>query len=273
MAKKCIKKVFLIITVLLLVGCSTTLKKKAKKPKEAIKQEKIILGQMLFFDPILSKNKTQSCATCHSINRAFSDDRDNAFKKAVSQGDDGISFGGRNAPTAGYAMFSPKFHFDKKEGNFIGGQFWDGRASTLTEQAKGPILNPLEMGMPDKKSVINRLENHKVYSPIFRRIYGSKIFNNTVKAYDAIADSIAQFERSKTFAPFDSKYDRYLKGEYDLTPLEDLGRSIFFSPTNTNCIQCHQLRAEDAPFETFTNYRYFNIGVPQNKNLPNTVPR
>ena len=91
------------------------------------------LGEILFFDKNLSKNKTQSCATCHNPNAGFIDDRENVVSKMASLGDDEKSFGDRQAPTASYAKFSPKFHFDEKKQKYIGGQFWDGRAATLEE--------------------------------------------------------------------------------------------------------------------------------------------
>jgi cytochrome c peroxidase len=78
---------------------------------------------------------------------------------------------------------------------------------------------------------------------------------------------IATFERSDEFSPFDSKYDRYLKGEYDLTALEDLGKSLFFSNNNNSCATCHVLKGEDKEKETFTNYEFHNIGVPSNEIL------
>ena len=77
-------------------------------------KQEIELGKKLFFDTLLSKNGTQSCATCHNPDKGFVDDRENGVRGAGSLGDDGISIGDRNAPTAAYAMFSPKFHFDKK---------------------------------------------------------------------------------------------------------------------------------------------------------------
>ena len=107
------------------------------------------LGQILFFDKNLSKNRTQSCATCHNPNTGFVDDRDNGVSKMASLGDDEKSLGDRQAPTASYSKFSPPFHFDEKKQKYIGGQFWDGRAATLEEQAGGPPLNPIEMGMKD----------------------------------------------------------------------------------------------------------------------------
>lgn len=225
------------------------------------------LGQILFFDVNLSKNRTQSCATCHNPNAGFVDDRDNGVKKMASLGDDGKSLGDRQAPTASYAKFSPTFHFDEKTKKYVGGQFWDGREATLEGQAGGPPLNPVEMGMSDKKAVVDRLKENTLYVDSFKKIFGADIFKNDDKAYEAMTIAIASFERTDEFSPFDSKYDRYLKGEYDLTPLEDLGKSIFFSNNNNSCANCHVLKGEDKEGETFTNYQYHNIGTPTNNEL------
>ena len=225
------------------------------------------LGQSLFFDKNLSKNRTQSCATCHNPDSAFTDNRDNGVKKMASLGDDKKSLGDREAPSAAYAMLSPNFHFDEKKQKYIGGQFWDGRAATLEDQAGGPPLNPLEMGMSSKDEVVSRLKENPLYVNSFKNIFGEEIFNDSAKAYDAMTKAIASYERTADFATFDSKYDRYLKGEYDLTPLEDLGKSIFFSNNNNSCASCHVLKGEDKEGETFTNYEFHNIGVPVNKEL------
>ncbi|MCT7551890.1 cytochrome-c peroxidase [Aliarcobacter butzleri] len=225
------------------------------------------LGRILFFDVNLSKNRTQSCATCHNPDTGFVDDRDNGVKKMASLGDDGKSLGDRQAPTASYAKFSPTFHFDEKTKKYVGGQFWDGREATLEGQAGGPPLNPVEMGMSDKKAVVDRLKENTLYVDSFKKIFGADIFKNDDKAYEAMTIAIASFERTDEFSPFDSKYDRYLKGEYDLTPLEDLGKSIFFSNNNNSCANCHVLKGEDKEGETFTNYQYHNIGTPANNEL------
>jgi len=252
-------------TLIIFTGCSSnSIDTQTAKLKE--KQE-IALGEKLFFDPILSKNKTQSCATCHNPQHGFIDDRDNGVSGAGSLGDDGKSIGDRNAPTASYAMFSPKFHYDKKKKQYIGGQFYDGREHTLEGQAGGPPMNSVEMGIPSAQYLVKRLQNSPTYNQEFKKIYGEDIFQDSAKAYSMMAQAIASFEKTEQFAPFDSKYDRFLKGEYDLTALEDLGRTLFFSNNNTNCASCHMLKTEDAPQETFSNYQYHNIGVPQNKTL------
>ncbi|SUO96275.1 cytochrome-c peroxidase [Suttonella ornithocola] len=227
------------------------------------------LGQLLFFDPNLSKNRTQSCSTCHDPARAFSDGRQTPALGITSVGDDGHSFGNRNAPTATYANTSPPFHYDEKLKEYVGGQFWDGRAATLADQAGGPPLNPIEMGMPDEHTVVGRLKENPAYEQAMKALYSKDIFekdDHTI--YTAMTKAIEAFEKTNTFSHYSSKYDKFLRGEYQLTALEDLGRTLFFSQANVNCSTCHKLKPEDAKEEPFTNHQYRNIGVPSN---PNTI--
>lgn len=222
------------------------------------------LGERLFFDINLSQNRTQSCATCHMPNAGFADKRGNQVGGAVSLGDDGISLGDRNAPTASYARFSPVFH-KNAQGQYVGGQFLDGREADLKGQAGGPPLNPIEMGLPDKAAVVARLLENSAYETAFKQLFGASIFDQNDTVYAAFTESIAAFEQTDDFAPFDSKYDQYLRGEYTLTPEEDLGMTLFFSQQFTNCNLCHQLKSQPAAQqETFSNYQYHNIGVPKN---------
>jgi cytochrome c peroxidase len=220
------------------------------------------LGEALFFDTNLSANRTQACASCHDPNFGFADPRGMA-----SPGDDGVSLGDRNAPTAAYASFSPEFH-KNADGEWIGGQFLDGRAATLEEQAGGPPLNPMEMGMPDEASVVERLRENPDYDAAFSALFGEGTLADTDKAYNAMTRAIAAFERTDTFAPFDSRYDRFLRGEEKLTDKEELGRLLFFSQQFTNCNQCHQLaKSAIDPRETFSDYKFHNIGTPENTAL------
>ncbi|GAB2600384.1 cytochrome-c peroxidase [Nitrincola alkalisediminis] len=229
--------------------------------------EKAELGQRLFFDPNLSRNRTQSCATCHAPSTAFSDSRPNLTDSAASLGDDNQSFGDRNAPMVTYAAQTPDFHRNA-QGIYVGGFFWDGRAANLAEQAKGPPLNPIEMGMPDEESVIERILENPIYPPLFKALYGEPIFENTQAAYNAMADALAHFEKTELFNPFDSKYDRYLQGKAQLTPEEELGMTLFFSQQFTNCNLCHQLNPlPGREKEVFSNFEYHNIGVPVNAKL------
>lgn len=222
------------------------------------------LGERLFFDTDLSANRTQACATCHDPDHGFADPRPTAAGKAISLGDDGVSLGDRSAPTASYAAFVPPFH-QRADGAYVGGMFWDGRATTLEDQAGGPPLNPIEMGMPDKASVVARLREKPDYITRFEALFGDGVMEDVEAAYRGMTQAIAAFERTEVFAPFDSKYDRYLRGEAEFTNEEELGRLLFFSQQFTNCNMCHQLRASAIdPRETFTNNEYHNIGTPAN---------
>ena len=156
--------------------------------------------------------------------------RENLSNKAFSLGDDNHSLGDRNAPTAAYAMFSPKFH-KTDEGDYIGGQFLDGREPDLAAQAGGPPLNPIEMGIPDKVSVMARLQENPDYVAALQAYFDADVFGDPATAYGAMATSIAAYEMTEEFAPFDSKYDRYLRGEYKMSSEEELGKLLFFFGT------------------------------------------
>jgi cytochrome c peroxidase len=221
------------------------------------------LGEALFFDANLSANRTQSCSSCHSPDHAFADPRGTA----ASIGDDGTSLGDRNAPTAAYARFVPAFA-RRADGKWQGGLFHDGRAATLEDQAGGPPLNPIEMAMPGKAAVVARLKENPDYVKAFEALYGTGILDRPEDGYGAMTRAIAAFERTPQFAPFDSRYDRFLKGEITLTEEEELGRILFFSNQFTNCSQCHRLQQfAGAAEETFSDNLFHNIGVPVNTAL------
>lgn len=231
--------------------------------EQAVTQDIVSLGKTLFFDINLSQNRTQSCSSCHDPEHAFTDARDNDVNGAVSLGDDGFSLGDRNAPTISYAYLTPEFHLNE-EGEYIGGLFHDGRAATMAEQAAGPLLNPLEMALADKRAVRERIQEKPNYVEVFKRLFGESVFTDAGKVYAAVSKSIAAFEKSPQFAPFDSRYDRYLRGEYKMTTPQELGRQFFFSDL-INCNSCHLLNSSPLHRqETFTNYRYHNIGIPTN---------
>lgn len=220
------------------------------------------LGRLLFFDKNLSARRSQSCATCHDPERAFTDPRDNAANGAASLGDDGYSLGTRNTPSTAYVSLNPAFGRGA-DGLYAGGFFHDGRARDLATQAVEPVLNPLEMAMPDASSVSARLRENPVYVERF----GAPVLNDPVQTLAAVGAALAAFQRTAFFAPFDSRYDRYLRGEYTLTADEDIGRRLFFA-TLTNCASCHVLNTlAPTAAEPFTNFQYHNIGVPANAEL------
>ncbi|WP_258552034.1 cytochrome-c peroxidase [Paracoccus versutus] len=219
------------------------------------------LGRALFHDPALSRDGTQSCATCHDPDHAFTDPRESLAGRAVSIGDDGASHGDRNTPTLSYAFLSPDFHRDAK-GNYKGGQFWDGRADNLRDQAGQPMLNPVEMAMPDRATVVERLRGNADYAQGFAALFGKGALDDVERAFDHAAEALAAYQSTEEFAPFDSRYDRYLRGEAELTAQEQFGHTVFIT---WNCRLCHQLRQQGiTERETFTSFEYHNIGVPVN---------
>lgn len=259
-----VKVLLVLLCALSAAACRNTPVSESGIPaRDGDAEEMAELGRDLFFDVNLSQNRTQSCASCHDPLRAFTDGRDNGVNAAVSLGDDGISLGDRNAPTLAYASFSPDFGRDG-DGEYRGGQFHDGRAGTLVEQAGLPILNPIEMGMPDKGALARRIRENPEYVRHFTGLFGPAVFDRAESVFAAVGESIAAFERTDLFAPFDSKYDRSLRGEYVMDARESRGRDLFFSSL-TSCSGCHMLRVSSSdPRETFTDYRYQNIGVPEN---------
>lgn len=231
--------------------------------------DKALMGQILFFDKMLSHSGSQNCATCHNPNNAFIDDRITLAEGAVSQGDNPTKFGKRNSPTMLYAKYSPEFHFDEKSQEYVGGQFWDGRAKNLTEQAGMPPIDPNEMAMPNKLEVAKRLYHLPMYQQLFTQFYGADVWNSYESAYAVMEEAIATFQtEKKLLAPFDSKYDLFLSGKATLTEKEEKGRKLFFDKSQTNCSSCHQLHTNSQhKEETFSNYRYYNLGVPSNPKL------
>lgn len=240
------------------------------------------LGEALFFDARLSKNGSQSCATCHDPDRAFVDSRLDAHGNisAVSLGADGRSLGARNAPTLAYAAVTKPFQMRATRHRVhelaahrtyegpLGGMFWDGRAPGLEDQAGRQPLSASEMGMTDEASVIHRIAADPDYALAFRTHFSPDVFDDPESAYVNMTQAIAAFERRPAFAPFDSRYDRSLRGQATLSAKERAGKALFFS-VSTSCAICHQLHDEADPVgrfrETFSGFEFHNLGVPANR--------
>lgn len=169
---------------------------------------KAALGKQLFYDPILSKDKTISCASCHDFKLGGADGM------KISTGIKGLK-GTMNTPTVLNSVF-----------NFT--QFWNGKAKDLSEQASGPLHNPVEMGM-DSKIIIQRLSASDKY----RESFGMAIGKKTITFKD-VTDMIAEYE--KTLITPNSKFDRFLRHEISLSPKELRGYEHF---KNLGCIECH----------------------------------
>ncbi len=200
---------------------------------------KIELGRMLYFDPRLSVDGSVSCNSCHNVMTNGTDNR------RVSVGVKGQR-GGRSAPTVFNAAF-------------LTAQFWDGRAATLEDQAKGPILNPVEMGMPSEAAVLERLGRIPGYVARFAEVFGENGLT-----YDNVAKAIAAYER--TLITPNSPFDRYMRGDKSAMGKEALrGMKLVDS---VGCTACHNGPNFAGPvnlppgqgffqkFPTFTNNDY-----------------
>ncbi len=148
---------------------------------------KVELGKMLYFDPRFSSTGTVSCFSCHNIMEGGDDHRPTSIGVHGQKG-------GRNSPT----VWNSAFHST---------QFWDGRAATLEDQAKGPPVNPIEMGMKDLGAVIERVRRIPGYKPYFVKAFGA----GDVVTMDNAARAIAAYER--TLITPGSAYDRYAAGD------------------------------------------------------------
>lgn len=184
---------------------------KYESQANAITDAKVALGRMLYFEPRLSLGQDVSCNSCHDLARFGVDN------EATSPGHKGQR-GGRNSPT----VYNAAGHT---------AQFWDGRAATVEDQAKGPILNPVEMAMPDEAYVIKVLESIPGYEPLFKAAFPD---DKKPITYDNLARAIGAFERQLTTP---SRWDKYLAG--DESALTDLEKAGFAKFAKLGCPTCH----------------------------------
>ncbi len=195
--------------------------------------DRITLGRKLYFDTRLSKDGTVACATCHDVSRGFTD------RRPVSEGIKD-QLGQRSAPTAlNAALFQS--------------MFWDGRAPTLEEQAKLPILNPVEMGHPDAASAMAAVNADPTYKDLFQKAYAR------APNYEDVGRAIATFERTLIF--LDAPFDRYLGGDAKaLAPAAQRGLELFNG--KARCVSCHMINSSNP---LGTDNLFHNIGVSARK--------
>lgn len=220
------------------------------------------LGKLIFTDTSLSASGVQSCASCHDANRAHAAPNNLAVQLGGVTGTD--QHGTRVSPSMRYLRYNSDFHFDG-EGTPTGGFFWDGRATSLADQAKGPFVNPREMANATPADVVAKLAQAS-YADEFKRVFGLGIFNDTAGAYERMALALQAFQKEDAqFAPFSSKYDAFLRGQTQLTNQELRGLALFNSPSKGNCSACHpSAKAADGSFPLFTDFSYDSLGVPRN---------
>lgn len=193
--------------------------------------ETIALGRKLFYDNILSRDNSLACASCHNPRLGFTD----GLK--LSRGVTGMT-GIRNAPTIVNTAYLPR-------------QFWDGRATSLEEQAGSPIADPVEMNQSHEVSVA-KLSRDPVYKELFAKAFGSGAIT-----LQRVENALASFER--TILSGNSPFDRYQFGgdKKALTPAQVRGLAIFVDPERGNCAVCHTISDK---YALFTDGKFHNTG-------------
>ncbi len=273
------------------------------------------VGKKIFFDKKLSIRQNQACATCHVPEAGWvGDDPKINAHGAVYEGSIRGEFGNRKPPSSAYATLAPIFYADfgnrllgdndeelALEPLFVGGNFWDGRATgwelgnPAADQAQGPFLNPVEQALPDAACVVYRVCEGR-YGDLFKEVWNPAVCqiswprninrecrktdgmvqlspqdrNKVDQAYDRVALSVAAFEGSKESNAFTAKVDAHRAGYYEFTDQEELGRQIFRG--KGQCSACHvgTRGPGDAP-PLFTDFTYDNLGVPKNPENPFTI--
>jgi cytochrome c peroxidase len=247
------------------------------------------LGLQLFTDTTLSDPPGVACVTCHSPTAGFSSPNSEVNSRyGPVPGSIGGRYGFRKPPTIAYATFLPTgvpVYVDSLSA-YVGGLFYDGRASDLVHQSQFPVVNPNEMNnlvhnLPSPAAVIERIEEGPS-GPLFKKVYGSAIFQEpTAYVYNLMSQAIAAYEGTPEVSPFSSKYDAYLAGKATLTPDELRGlREVTGSLTgrpggpafriNAHCSECHGIPSVKNPAtpDLWTNSCYANLGVPRNYSNP-----
>ncbi|MDH4063359.1 MAG: cytochrome C [Acidobacteriota bacterium] len=232
------------------------------------------LGRLLFFDERLSANGNQSCATCHEPTTGWTGPVEPINQAGgVYEGSIAGRFSNRKANSAAYATSAPTFHLaDADEGDFVGGNFWDGRATgerlgnPAADQALGPFLNPVEQALPDERAVVERVCGGP-YSDLFKQVWGTTVCEDVDRAFERIGLSIAAYEGSAEVNQFSSKYDAYLAGRAELTGQEMRGLRLFEG--QGRCADCHpHTPGPDGLPPVFTDFTFDNLGLPKNPANP-----
>jgi len=257
------------------------------------------LGKELFFDKISEPARSMSCASCHDPKAGWVGAiAGRNLHGAVYRGAQPQRFGNRKPPSSAYAAFSPVFYLDGHTGEFVGGNFWDGRAtgerlgSPTAEQALGPHLNPVEQNMPDKQAVCRHVAKSK-YASLFEQVWGkgsldcSDFFVDLT--YDRFGLSMGAYQASTEVSPFSSRFDHYWQvcldrgNSEEACGLADGDKSVLdpsgifsdqefdglieFGEYCSACHVSHQAGPGGSP-PLFTDNRFDNVGVPKNPENP-----
>lgn len=267
-------------------------------------QRIVLLGKLIYFDKNLSVGRNETCSFCHMPSTGFTGPVSTLNLTTVAYpGSVRTRFGNRKPMSHTYATYAPQLHYNAGQGDFVGGNFWDMRAtgihlnSPAAEQAQGPPLDAAEMGLSDPACVAYRL-SRSAYRSFAESIWGSQVFAvrwpddvarvcdtpgpptkadplpvhlspadraSCTRTYDLFAQAIATFEASAELQPFTSKFDDKMAGKVKFTSEEEAGYQLFRS-SRTHCNECHR---DGGPGEEplFTDFTASNLGVPRNPAL------
>jgi cytochrome c peroxidase len=259
-------------------ACGVAVQSRGMSRAEVYAQVNLLaeLGQRLFFDPTLSASGRLACASCHDPAHAYGPPGERAV---MPGGKDMRQSGLRAVPSLRYLQATPAFtehfHDSDDEGDAsvdngpTGGLTWDGRVDRGRDQARLPLLSPLEMANDSPAAVVEAVRRSP-HADLLRRAFGADIFADSDRAFDGILQALEAYEQRYTeFYPYSSKYDAYLDGKAELTAPEARGLALFNDPEKGNCAHCHlSARGNDGAPPQFTDYGLAALGVPRNPAIP-----
>jgi cytochrome c peroxidase len=279
------------------------LERLAALPSNQVQQIEL-LGKLMLYDKHLSVHRNEACAFCHTPETGFTGPVSELNRTTGSYpGSVRTRFSDRKPQSHAYAPLAPVLHYNSGQGDLVGGNFWDMRATgrrlgnPAAEQAQGPPTNPVEMGLPDIACAVYRA-SQRPYRGLFEKVWGQQAFairwpndveqvcdqpgpppatdplpvhldqldrGRAAATFDQMAQSIANYEASAEVTTFTSKFDAMLAGKAQLTPQEQLGYELFRG--KGQCNACHR---DGGPGEDplFTDFTASNIGTPANPQLP-----
>ena len=280
-----------------------TIERLAKLPDNQVQQVEL-LGKLILYDKQLSVYRNEACTFCHMPETGFTGPVSELNRiTAAYPGSLRTRFSDRKPQSHAYAPLSPVLHYNRGQGDLVGGNFWDMRATgrrlgnPAAEQAQGPPVNPVEMGLPDIACFVYRA-SQRPYRALFETVWGQQAFaiawpsnieqvcdrpgpppasdplpvhlgsvdrGRAGTTFDQMAQSIAGYEASAEVTAFSSKFDAVLAGKAKLTPQEQTGYDLFRG--KAQCNSCHR---DGGPGEDplFTDFTASNIGTPANRRLP-----
>jgi cytochrome c peroxidase len=226
------------------------------------------VGQSIFLDASLSNPPGTSCASCHDPDRAFSGNHGSTT--GVAQGSRPGHFARRNTPSVLYLKYVPVFHFaleddDDVEESPFGGLTWSGRADTVAEFVRLPLFDPDEMNNKSEAEIADKLGAAPYAADLAREYPGA--LESPASAMKALGEALQAFLTSETMSPFTSKFDDFLRGKAQLSPLEMMGLKAFENRQKGACNSCHLMYEHSNRPESslFTIYTYEAPGVPRNR--------